>query len=85
LTTDFPTWFILGGTSVSSPIWAGIVNSAGSFSASSNAELTKLYGASSADFNDITLGSCGRYLGYFAGPGWDFCTGRGSPNSYGGK
>ena len=33
LTTDFPTWFILGGTSVSSPIWAGIVNSAGSFSA----------------------------------------------------
>jgi kumamolisin len=85
LTYDFPEWFIVGGTSVSSPTWAGIVNRAGSFSASSKAELTKLYDDSSADFNDIALGSCGLYLGYFAGPGWDFCSGRGSPVGYGGK
>ena len=81
-----PCWLIVGGTSVSSPTWAGIVNAAGSFSRSTHDELTKLYGDNPyADFNDITLGSCGPYLGYFASPGWDFCSGLGSPNSYNGK
>jgi len=79
------TWYIVGGTSVSSPMWAGIVNAAGSFSSSTHAELTKLYGDKNEDFRDITLGSCGVYLGYFALPGWDFCSGLGSPESYKGK
>lgn len=78
-------WWIVGGTSVSSPMWAGLVNAAGSFSASTNAELTKLYRDRSDEFNDITLGSCGPYIGYFAFAGWDFCTGLGSPESYRGK
>jgi kumamolisin len=80
-----PCWYIVGGTSVSSPTWAGIVNAAGSFSPSTNAELTKLYREGEFGFNDITLGSCGLYLGYFASPGWDFCAGLGSPRSYFGK
>jgi subtilase family serine protease len=81
-----PCWLTVGGTSVATPMWAGIVNAAGSFSATTNAELTKLYGENPfADFNDITLGSCGPYLGYFASAGWDFCSGLGSPDSYRGK
>jgi subtilase family serine protease len=78
-------WYIVGGTSVSSPTWAGIVNAANSFAASSNAELTKLYADPHGYFNDITIGSCGPYMGYFAIPGWDFCSGLGSPRTYSGK
>ena len=85
LTFGSPVWFVVGGTSVASPMWAGIVNAAGSFSASSNAELTQLYGDAKSDFTDITLGSCGRYMGYFASSGWDFCSGLGSPKTYKGK
>jgi len=80
-----PCWFLVGGTSVATPVWAGIVNAAGGFSASTNAELTKLYKDSSTYFNDITNGSCGPYMGSFATRGWDLCTGLGSPRSYRGK
>jgi kumamolisin len=80
-------WLIVGGTSVSSPSLAGVVNRAGGFSASSNAELTKLYAnhAVTADFTDITAGFCGFYMGFSAVAGWDFCTGIGAPNTYAGK
>ncbi len=76
-------WWIVGGTSVSSPVTAGIVNSAGHFYASSNVELTTIYGNRSVatDFNDITSGVCGPYMGLATATGWDFCTGVGS--SYG--
>jgi subtilase family serine protease len=80
-----PCWLIVGGTSVSSPTWAGIVNAAGSFRASTNAELSEMYSQNESVFNDITLGTCGVYIGYFASRGWDFCTGLGSPQSYSGK
>ncbi|HEY6341769.1 MAG TPA: hypothetical protein VIY49_09775 [Bryobacteraceae bacterium] len=62
LTLGFPAWFIVGGTSLSAPTWAGIINSAGSFAASSKAELTKLYGDPQKDFNEVTIGSCGIYM-----------------------
>ncbi len=84
-------WWIVGGTSVSSPTWAGIVNRAGSFSTSSNVELTKMYGSFPVGFFDITQGDCGPYLPYsdvtgsLALPGWDFCSGLGSPRTYSGK
>lgn len=80
-------WFIVGGTSVSSPNLAGIVNSAGGFAASSNAELTKIYknlGVATA-FTDIKLGDCGPYTGYLAVTGWDPCTGVGSDVGHTGK
>jgi subtilase family serine protease len=75
-------WYIVGGTSLSSPLWAGIVNASNTFSPSSNAELYQLYGANPAFLTDITLGSCGVYMGYFAAPGWDYCSGNGSPKGY---
>jgi len=78
-------WFIIGGTSVSSPVWAGITNAAGGFSMSSAAQLTKLYGDPASDFNDITVGNCGPYIGYVAAAGWDLCSGLGRPNTYSGK
>lgn len=81
----FPAWFIVGGTSVSSPNWAGIVNTAGGFSASSSAELTRMYSRGSLGFTDIVYGTCGVYIGDLAFVGWDFCTGLGSPKTYAGK
>jgi kumamolisin len=73
-------WFALGGTSLASCALAGVVNSAGHFAASSNAELTTIYAnrANQADFRDITLGNCGPYSGLFATVGYDLCTGVGS-------
>jgi hypothetical protein len=67
------------------PLWAGIVNAAGHFAASSAAEHTTIYNAFAtsasytADYNDITLGFCGFFDGSFAGPKYDSCTGIGSP------
>lgn len=84
-------WYIFGGTSVGTPTWAGLVNRAGHFAASSSAELTSIYGAYAgattyaADYNDITYGLCGFYDGFIAATKWDSCTGVGSPKSYVGK
>jgi len=76
--TNAGGWIIVGGTSVASPVVAGITNNAGHFSLSSSAELTRLYG-SPAMFFDVTHGICGPYAGYWAASGWDFCAGLGSP------
>jgi len=77
-------WLVFGGTSVSSPSLAGIVNLAGHFSASSTAELTTIYGnrANTADFRDIVSGTAGSFS---AGPGYDFVTGVGSDQGLAGK
>ena len=79
----YPSWYIVGGTSVASPVWAGIVNSVGSFSTSSQSELMILY--ANQGTTEITAGSCGPNEGYLAVAGWDFCTGLGSPAGEGGK
>jgi kumamolisin len=72
-------WYTVGGTSVASPSLAGILNLAGTFATSTNAELTTIYGniAVAADFRDITTGYCGPYAGYTAVKGWDPCSGVG--------
>jgi subtilase family serine protease len=80
-----PEWFIVGGTSVGPPIWAGITNAAAGLSRSSAAQLTKLYGDPASGFNDITVGVCGPFMGYVAAAGWDLCSGLGSSNTYSGK
>jgi kumamolisin len=83
-------WYIVGGTSVATPVWAGIVNTAGKFATGAQ-ELVGLYAAYAnsstyaSDFDDIVQGSCGPNEGYLAATGWDFCTGIGSPQGYGGK
>lgn len=71
--------FVVGGTSAVSPLWSGLV-------ALLNQKLGKPVGflnpmlynarAGHAAFHDITSGNNGAYQ---AGPGWDACTGWGSP------
>jgi len=80
-------WFIVGGTSVATPVLAGIVNKAGHFYQSTFTELKKVYSAAllSIGYFDITYGFCGPYMGNRPRTGWDFCTGVGSPRTYGGK
>ena len=81
-------WCGVGGTSVSSPTLAGIVNAAGTFAASTNAELTETYKDYGnpvdykADWFDITRGNAGQYT---CKKGWEFCTGIGSPKTFAGK
>ena len=68
----------VGGTSAAAPLWAALI-------ARINQQLGKpvgdvhaaLYQISEAAFRDITQGNNGTYQ---AGPGWDACTGLGSPN-----
>lgn len=74
-------WFVAGGTSVATTMLAGMLNSRGTFAASSADELQTIYGnLGSANFFDIIAGNCGPYGGYSAVNGWDFCTGVGSPD-----
>jgi len=77
-------WFIAGGTSVATPLLAGIVNSTGDFAPSSAAELTKLYAQTglfgTKGVSDVVYGSCNFYSSSFAGLGWDQCTGLGTPD-----
>jgi len=79
----FPTWFIVGGTSVASPALAGIINSAGAFAASTEAEGTAIYGRTGV--TKITSGHCGPYNGYAAASLYDYCTGVGDAKGFKGK
>jgi kumamolisin len=91
--TDFffypSSWWIVGGTSVSAPVWTGIINKAGSFAASTNAELTAIYNnlpsTYAANFHDVTYGDCYYYMARQAVTGYDYCTGLGSPLGVAGK
>ncbi len=77
-------WLQVYGTSVASPSLAGIVNAAGQFKTSSNAENTLIYSnlGFSSYFTDVLSGSCGTHS---ATSGWDFCTGVGVDNGLVGK
>jgi subtilase family serine protease len=85
--TNVGGWTVVGGTSVASPALAGILNLAGSFYTSSNAELTAIYSklGVATSFTDIASGYCGPYGGYTAGAGWDLCTGVGTDKGKIGK
>jgi subtilase family serine protease len=77
-------WLVFGGTSVSAPSLAGIVNRAGTFNANSVNELTEMYTNISypANFYDVTSGTAGSNT---ARAGWDFVTGIGSSRGTKGK
>jgi kumamolisin len=75
----------VGGTSAAAPLWASLI-------ARVNAQLgstpvgylnPRLYGLSTNPLRDITAGSnkAADGPGYEAGPGWDACTGLGSPGA----
>jgi subtilase family serine protease len=80
-------WFIVGGTSVSTTSLAGIVNAAGGFRASSQAENEEIYNhlSNASDFRDIVYGNCGINVSDFALLGYDLCTGVGSDIGLSGK
>ncbi len=70
-------WMIFGGTSLSCPIIAGIYNQSGVTSASSAAELTRIYSRlGTPAFRDVKLGSAGTNS---ARSGYDLCSGVGTP------
>jgi subtilase family serine protease len=76
-------WLVFGGTSVSSPSLAGIVNLAGHTSPDTQTELGTIYSnLGTSNFRDITSGSAGSYS---AKQGWDFVTGVGSNQGLSGK
>jgi subtilase family serine protease len=77
-------WLVFGGTSVSAPSLAGIINSANHFYLGSFAELSTIYVnyKNTSDFRDITSGTAGSFS---AGPGYDFVTGVGSDQGLSGK
>jgi kumamolisin len=69
-------WLMFGGTSLSSPAIAGIINLAGHFYSSTTLELDNVYShLGTADFRDITVGQAGTFR---ATKGWDFATGIGT-------
>lgn len=81
-------WMVFGGTSVSAPALAGIVNLAasthpGSFAGGSSEELTWIYGSlETGNLRDIVAGKAGKFR---ATSGWDFVTGVGSNQGLTGK
>jgi subtilase family serine protease len=77
-------WVQVGGTSLASPMWAGLMaiinqgrvaNGLGTLDGYSQT-LPMLYGLSADNFHDITTGN----NGYAAGAGYDLVTGLGTPN-----
>ncbi|MFL5330882.1 MAG: ribonuclease domain-containing protein [Gemmataceae bacterium] len=80
--SDSP-WQHIGGTSLTTPLWAGIIALADQGRAADGFEsldgrdgtLPRLYSLSSTDFEDVTSGD----NGFAAEPGFDLVTGRGSP------
>ena len=80
-------WWILGGTSVSSPALAGVVNAAGTmngFAANTAAEQARIYSnlGNASVFRDITSGKAGSLS---CALGYDFLTGVGTPRGLAGK
>lgn len=79
-------WDEFEGTSLSCPMWAGLIAIANQGLASvglgslygSSETLPALYDLPASDFNDITTGYNGFYS---AGPGYDLVTGIGTPKA----
>ncbi len=67
---------VIGGTSAVAPLWAGLIAVANKQNGVSAGFINPaIYGAKTG-FRDITQGNNGAFQ---AGPGWDACTGLGSP------
>jgi kumamolisin len=72
---------VVGGTSAVAPLWAGLIACFNSQLKTPvgylNPTLYQTIAAVSGRFHDIASGNNGSYK---AGPGWDACTGWGSPD-----
>jgi hypothetical protein len=81
-TYGYSGWLQVGGTSLSAPVWAGLIGIANQGRAANKlGTLTNapadVYTLPASDFHDITSGN----NGYQAGPGYDFVTGLGTPKA----
>lgn len=79
-------WQVYGGTSVSTPLLAGVINTAGNFRSSTADELSPLYNSLNnfkyyrSIFHDINIGVDGEFR---AIRGYDLATGLGTPKGVG--
>ena len=77
---------VIGGTSAVAPLWAGLISRLAQSTGKPFGLIQPLLyagvtaGTAAPGFRDITSGSNGAYA---AGPGWDACTGLGSPEASG--
>jgi kumamolisin len=69
---------VIGGTSAVAPLWAGLIalNNAKNSTTAGFLQPTLYAAKAKSAFHDITSGNNGAFS---AGPGWDACTGLGSP------
>lgn len=70
---------VIGGTSAVAPLWAGLLARINQSLGTNVGYVNPLLYAASVEktLHDITAGNNGNYS---AGPGWDACTGLGTPN-----
>ena len=68
---------VVGGTSAVAPLWAALVALINQKKGTSVGLVNPLLYPAAKDFHDITQGNNGAFK---AGPGWDACTGLGSPD-----
>ena len=68
---------VIGGTSAVAPLWAGLIARINATNGSPVGFINPTLYATPAALRDITQGNNGDFA---AGPGWDACTGLGSPN-----
>jgi kumamolisin len=68
---------VVGGTSAVAPLWAGLIARLNAKRGTSLGFVNPLLYKTSSAFRDITEGNNGAFQ---ASPGWDACTGLGSPN-----
>ncbi|HYB44817.1 MAG TPA: S53 family peptidase, partial [Candidatus Methylomirabilis sp.] len=68
---------VIGGTSAVAPLWAALIALVNQQGGKPVGYLNPVLYGDSAALRDITTGNNGAYQ---AGPGWDACTGLGSPN-----
>jgi kumamolisin len=68
---------VFGGTSAVAPLWAGLLAAINGTKGQPSGLVQPMLYANAAAMNDITVGDNGDFA---ATPGWDACTGLGSPN-----
>jgi len=68
---------VIGGTSAVAPLWAALLARINAATGKQAGFINPAIYQNAEDCRDITAGNNG---GYAAGPGWDACTGLGSPN-----
>jgi kumamolisin len=68
---------VIGGTSAVAPLWAGLIARINQAAGSPLGYINPMLYNNPSAFHDITQGNNGAFA---AAPGWDACTGLGTPN-----